>query len=124
MFSEATGTIKVKFFVQWIDTVVLKLTCENPLVYQSNGRMEWGLYHMIKNDKFIEITSTLSNAMATWGRECASRGINVGRLYYIMGEGHVKIKIPLRINCYNITQLLLLLSRVHYGLLLLCLIFI
>lgn len=49
-------------FMTWLDTVVLSLS-RDPLLYQSNGTREWGIFHQLKADEFVIVTSTLFTNM-------------------------------------------------------------
>jgi len=76
----------------WLDTVITGMTACNPLVYDGNGNREWGMYHHILRDEFVNITSVLSTGLSSWGLDCQSAGLTCGKVY-LTGNGRGKITL-------------------------------
>ena len=77
----------------WLDTLIVSMTAANPLVYDGDGNREWGMYHHILPDEFVNITSVLSTGLSTWGLDCQSNGLSCGKVYYLTGNGRGKITL-------------------------------
>ena len=77
----------------WFDAVVTRLTVEDPLVYNTVGSREWGLYHHMLGDEFIELTSVLSSSLSVWGNDYQAAGFSCGKVYYLSGNGQGKVTI-------------------------------
>ena len=77
----------------WLDAVITGMTACNPLVYDGNGNREWGMYHHILPDEFVNITSVLSTGLSSWGLDCKSAGLSCGKVYYLTGNGRGKITL-------------------------------
>ena len=77
----------------WFDAVVTRLTAEDLLVYDAVGGREWGLYHHMFGDEFINLTSVLSSSLSVWGNDCQAAGFSCGKVYYLSGNGRGKVTI-------------------------------
>ena len=63
-------------FMRWLDVVVQGLTKHNTLVTYGGVR-QYGFFHQILMNEFVNISSVLSQAFAVWGQDCAVNGHHV-----------------------------------------------
>ena len=72
-------------FMQWLDSVIQGLTKRNTLVTYG-GIRQYVFFHQLLLSEFMNITSVLSQAVGTWGRDCAANGFSWGVCFYVGGR--------------------------------------